>query len=441
MPFTLRASAARLILLVLPSVVTLAALSTTVAISLASQERMIRDATSERVLEVASSLADLPEVRTAVAGVADRGYPSELADAADLAAATAVLQPIAELVGQAAGVYYVVITDDEGVRITHPLASERGVQVATTNASVLAGDTFVGTEVGASGPSLRAKVPVRDDSATPMGMVAVGVLESQIASELDEAVGALLPWAIGALVIATLASSILTAAVERRFRRLDVVAAEHAQMRRTTSALREQSHEFSTRLHVIHGLLSRGDTDEARGYIEEIASVRRPVDAGDDAMRDDLPVLAAMAQTVRAELLEAGARVRFDVSLDDAEAGADAGADARSGTDIDEGVVSVVSNLCRNAAEAGAANVVCTLRRAGDRIVGSVDDDGPGVEPRVSRRIFAPGYSSKPDTSGLGRGLGLDVVRRYVTARSGSIEVGRSPLGGARFAFEMETAR
>ncbi|WP_258524678.1 ATP-binding protein [Microbacterium sp. SMR1] len=422
----MRASAARLVLLVLPSVVTLAALSATVAIALAAQERTIREATTERVLEVASSLADLPEVREAVAGATGAGSSTDLADAADLADATAVLQPIAELVGGAAGVYYVVITDDEGVRITHPLASERGVQVETANASVLAGETFVGTEVGASGPSLRAKVPVRGPDGTPIGMVAVGVLESQIAGELDEAVGALLPWAIGALVVATLASSILTAAVERRFRRLDVIAAEHAQMRRTTTALREQSHEFSTRLHVIHGLLSRGDTDEARGYIEEIASVRRPLGAGDDGARDDQPVLAAMIPTVRAELHELGARVRFDLDIDD---------------DIDEGVVSVVSNLCRNAAEAGAANVICELGRRGSRIVGSVDDDGPGVEPRVARRIFAPGYSSKTDTTGLGRGLGLDVVRRIVTARSGSVEVGRSALGGARFAFELEAAR
>ncbi|MFS0712387.1 ATP-binding protein [Microbacterium sp. 2P01SA-2] len=426
----MRASAARLVLLVLPSVVTLAALSATVAIALAAQERTIREATSERVLEVASSLADLPEVRDAVAGAVSAGSPTALADATDLAPATAILQPIAELVGEAAGVYYVVITDDEGVRITHPLASERGVQVETANASVLAGDTFVGTEVGASGPSLRAKVPVRDAGGTPIGMVAVGVLESQIAGELDEAVGALLPWAIGALVVATLASSILTAAVERRFRRMDVIAAEHAQMRRTATALREQSHEFSTRLHVIHGLLSRGDSDEARGYIEEIASVRRPVDAGDEEVRDDQPVLAAMIPTVRAELHESGARVRFDLAL---------GGDVAP--DIDEGIVSVVSNLCRNAAEAGAANVICELRRQGSRIVGSVDDDGPGVEPRVVRRIFTPGYSSKVDTTGLGRGLGLDVVRRIVTARSGSVEVGHSPLGGARFAFELEAER
>jgi len=421
MPFTMRPSTVRLVMLVLPSVVTIAALSATVAVALSLQERTIRAATTERVLEVASSLAALPEVREAVSAAVDLGSPGALADARDLSGATTVLQPIAELVGEAAGVYYVVITDDEGVRITHPLASERGVQVETANASVLAGQTFVGTEIGASGPSLRAKVPVLGPAGDPVGMVAVGVLESQIAGDLEEALGALLPWAVGALVVATLASSVLTAAVERRFRRLDVVAAEHAQLRRTTTALREQSHEFATRLHVIHGLVSRGDDAAALGYIEDAVPVRR---ARDEAETPGVgPLAAATVQAVQAELGELGARARFELDLD---------------ADLDDGLVSVVTNLCRNAAEAGARTVVCSLRSVGERVLGCVEDDGPGVDPRVAGRIFTPGFSSKSDVSGLGRGLGLDVVRRIVTARGGEVEVGTSTLGGARFVFDVE---
>ncbi|WP_256728852.1 sensor histidine kinase [Microbacterium oleivorans] len=420
----MRPSAVRLVLLVLPSVISIAALSATGAVALALQERTIREATGERVLEVASSLADLPEVRETVGSATGLGSPAALADADDLAEATAVLQPIADLVGEAAGVYYVVITDDEGVRITHPLVAERGVQVETANASVLAGETFMGTEVGASGPSLRAKVPVRDAAGQPVGMVAVGVLESEIASELDAAVRALLPWAVGALLVATLAASVLTAVVERRFRRLDVIAAEHAQMRRTTVALREQSHEFSTRLHVIHGLVSRGDAAAALGYIEDAVPVRH--ETGQSDVPGGGPLAAATVQAVQAELGELGARVEFDLDLDG---------------DLDDGLVSVVTNLCRNAAEAGARSVACSLRSAGERVLGCVDDDGPGIDPRVAGRIFTPGFTSKPDASGHGRGLGLDVVRRAVTARGGSVEVGASALGGARFAFEMDRSR
>ena len=61
----------------------------------------------------------------------------------------------------------------------------------------------------------------------------------------------------------------------------------------------------------------------------------------------------------------------------------------------------------------------------------------PGPMPRTAGRIFAQGFSTKPDGTGFGRGYGLDTVRRTVTSRGGTIEVGDSALGGARFAFEM----
>ncbi|CAL4859213.1 ATP-binding protein [Microbacterium sp. MM2322] len=414
-----RPRVARLVLLVLPSVVTLAALSVTVAVAMAVQERTIREATAERVMGVARSLAALADVRATLSTVTDAGTPGDLADSDDLAAATTALQPIAELVAESAGVYYVVITDDEGVRITHPLATERGVQVETTNSSVLLGETFLGTERGASGPSLRAKVPVRTSDGTVVGMVAVGVLESSIAADRDAALAALLPWGIGALVVASLASSALTASVERRFRRADAVAVENAQMRRTTAALREQAHEFGTRLHVVHGLVSQGDTAAALGYIEEVSSVRTVGDAAEVGG----PVASAAVHTVRAELLELGAQAEFDFTLDG---------------DLDEGAVSVVANLCRNAGEAGATRVRCVLRDAEGRLLGAVEDDGPGIDPTLAGRIFAQGFSTKDDASGFGRGYGLDTVRRTVTSRGGTIEVGASALGGARFGFEME---
>lgn len=428
LPFKLSQRAVRLGMLVVPSLITLGSVSITAAIAFSAQERELRDTTAERVQEVASSLAELDEVRGALEGVANAGTASALADADDLAVATDDLQPLASLVENATGVYYVVVTDDEGVRITHPDPAERGVQVSTANASVLAGEPYLGTEEGASGPSLRAKVPVFGDDGAIVGMVAVGVLESSISAEGAEALGELLPWTIGALVLGTLASSALAFAVERRFRRLDALAAEHAQMQRTTTALREQSHEFSTRMHVVHGLVSRGDAQDALEYIDEVVPVRTAGVGAPDSTDSSihLPLLDATTQAVRAELHELGAQASFDLELDD---------------DIDDGVVTVIANLCRNAGEAGASRVRCTLRESDNRIVGLVDDDGPGLDAEASGRIFTPGFSSKADPTGLGRGIGLELVRRTVTSRGGTIEVGASRLGGSRFAFEIERLR
>ncbi len=407
-------------LVVLPSVIVLTAVGLTTVIAASVQERRIRDDTAERVSDVATSLAELDEVRDTVASVTSAGTRTDLADAADLAAATAALQPLTDLIERTTGVFYVVVTDDEGVRITHPDAGQRGRQVETANASVLAGTPFFGTETGPSGSSLRAKVPVRDGDAV-VGMVAVGVLESSILAERDEAFGELMPWAVGALVVGTLASSVLAALIERRFRRLDALAAEQEQTTRTMAALREQAHEFGTRLHVLHGLVAHGDTADAVAYISDAMPGLERRDASDTRLGASL--VTASIEALRSEVAALGARLEVQIDRDIA---------------VDETVMLILSNLCRNAAEAGAARVRCTLAEVGGVLHGSVDDDGPGLDPRDVERAFALGFSSKPDTTGTGRGIGLAVVRRAVAERGGEILVTRSAWGGARFAFELE---
>ncbi len=179
----------RIAVLALPSLIVLAATGVTTGVAAAVQERSIRTSVVEQVSGVASSLAELPEVRDAVVAVVDAGAPGSLADADALAPATAALQPIASLVEGASGVSYVVVTDDDGVRITHPDPAERGEVVETTIAPVLAGERFVGTETGPSGATLRAKVPIVDAEGRVVGVVAVGVLESTIAADRARALG------------------------------------------------------------------------------------------------------------------------------------------------------------------------------------------------------------------------------------------------------------
>lgn len=407
----------RLAILLLPSLIVLVCVGLTAAIAIAVQERSIRSATGERVQEVATTLAQLSQVREALQRAEADGAE------AGRERATAELQPLVEVVEHAAGVDFVVITDAEGIRITHPTAAERGRPVSTDAAAVLAGEEFLGTETGTLGPTLRAKVPVRGANGDVIGTLSVGILESHISAEHDEALAQLLPWAFGALLLGTLASSLLATAFERRFRRLDEAAREHERLRRTAAALREQSHEFSTRLHVIHGLVSHGDTREALAYIDGVA----PVLTGDaDETLDGQPLLRATVEALRAELGALGARLETDIDAAD---------------QIDEEVLLVIANLCRNAGEAGAGLVRCTLRQEGSRLRGAVEDDGPGVDPREAERIFASGYTSKPDPGGTGRGLGLNIVRRAVVARGGAVELSGSELGGARFAFEMEVGR
>jgi len=389
------------VLLALQCTVVLVCVLATTLVAMSVQERSIRAATEERVLDVAMSLVELDQVQGAVL--------------LDTDTATAELQPLADVVAAASGVDYVVVTDARGIRLTHPNPAERGRTVSTDATAVLAGETFLGTETGTIGPSLRAKVPVRVGDEV-VGTASVGVLESEISRSFDEAVGGMLPWVAGSIVLGVVLSGLLTAALRRRVRRLEADARELETQRRISGALREQTHEFHTRLHVIRGLVAEGETGEALTYIGGLAPVASGLPIDDPALRALLDGLAAEVPGLRVDPASLAPR-----------------------GSIDDEVLTVVGNLVRNAAEAaGPGGRVDVLVLAGDeRLTIDVADDGPGVAPADVTRIFDRGFSSK---ASAGRGVGLDLVRRIAGARGGSVTVGGSASGGARFTVELPRA-
>jgi two-component system nitrogen regulation sensor histidine kinase NtrY len=100
----------------------------------------------------------------------------------------------------------------------------------------------------------------------------------------------------------------------------------------------------------------------------------------------------------------------------------------------------VLSNLLANAAQATAGDdgdqvgrVRLSLTRGDDYCVVDVEDDGPGIVPRMRQTIFDPYMTTKRD----GTGLGLTIVRKVVIDHGGTIEVDASPLGGARFRLRL----
>jgi signal transduction histidine kinase len=88
-------------------------------------------------------------------------------------------------------------------------------------------------------------------------------------------------------------------------------------------------------------------------------------------------------------------------------------------------------NLILNAADAtrGRGRVDVYLRRSDDSVEIDVDDDGPGVPAELREKVFSAFFSSKAH----GTGLGLLSVKVTVEAHGGTVEVGESELGGARF--------
>ena len=97
-----------------------------------------------------------------------------------------------------------------------------------------------------------------------------------------------------------------------------------------------------------------------------------------------------------------------------------------------------LGNLVRNAREAAGSDGHVRLAATCEsgRLTVTVDDDGPGLDPRVRCRLFRPFTTTKAS----GTGLGLAIARKLVDLHGGEIVAGDGPLGGARFAVLLPLA-
>ncbi|WP_243357938.1 ATP-binding protein [Fundidesulfovibrio terrae] len=103
----------------------------------------------------------------------------------------------------------------------------------------------------------------------------------------------------------------------------------------------------------------------------------------------------------------------------------------------------VALNLIRNAAQAlaGRPGARITLRLApeGEYVRLEVEDNGPGMDETVRKRVFEPFFTTKPP--GLGTGLGLSVSYFIITRNhGGSLSVESEPGKGSRFIARIPVA-
>jgi two-component system, NtrC family, sensor kinase len=105
-----------------------------------------------------------------------------------------------------------------------------------------------------------------------------------------------------------------------------------------------------------------------------------------------------------------------------------------------ERIMQVLLNLLLNAADATGSRgrIVLRAERHDKRVRLSVEDDGPGVDPAIQKRLFEPFATTKE--VGKGTGLGLAVCRGLVESVGGSIELDRTHHPGARFVVELPEA-
>jgi len=99
-------------------------------------------------------------------------------------------------------------------------------------------------------------------------------------------------------------------------------------------------------------------------------------------------------------------------------------------------------NLLTNAVKFSPAGsrVVVSARRAGNEVVMSVADEGPGVAPEEQERIFDRFYQSRNGDHARGTGIGLTIAQRFTAQHGGRIWVDSEPGRGATFSFTMPVA-
>jgi signal transduction histidine kinase len=99
----------------------------------------------------------------------------------------------------------------------------------------------------------------------------------------------------------------------------------------------------------------------------------------------------------------------------------------------------VFINLFINSARAAteAERTECTIRVSGweqnGRVQILIADNGPGIDPGILSKIFAPGFSTSSGRSGLG----LHIVDTIIRENSGQVSAANSGAGGAEFTIVL----
>jgi two-component system, CitB family, sensor kinase len=198
-------------------------------------------------------------------------------------------------------------------------------------------------------------------------------------------------------------------------------------VRQLTESLRSQNHEAANRLHTVVSLIEMGRPDDAVDFATEELQVAqlladRVVNAVDD------PVVAALLLGKSAEAAERGIELAIS------------GGVAETGEVPSRDLVTVLGNLVDNAFDAVAhaeeRRVWVHLERGDGTLTIVVDDSGAGLDDEAAARVLERGWTTKA-APGSGRGLGLALVVQVARRHGGDVTIGRSDLGGARFAVVL----
>ncbi len=171
-----------------------------------------------------------------------------------------------------------------------------------------------------------------------------------------------------------------------------------------------------------------GEVDRLEGRVKELLSFVRPA----ETRRSPVDLNTLLTATLR---LLAG---RF------AEAGISPAAKMAAALPvvtadpmlIEQALVNVIGNAIEASPAGGTVTVATAVVRGDDgslHVVVEVHDDGPGIEPASTERVFELFYTTKAQ----GTGVGLALARKFVEAHGGSLTVSSGFDEGTTFTMSL----
>jgi sensor histidine kinase regulating citrate/malate metabolism len=208
------------------------------------------------------------------------------------------------------------------------------------------------------------------------------------------------------------------------------LAAMHSQLSANltiTDALRAQTHEFANQLHTISGLVQLQEYGEVQRLVGVLTRRRAQISDHIAAHVKD-PAVAALLVAKTSVAAESGVDLRLASS-------SDLGAlDPALSADL----TTILGNLIDNAIDAcrdrSDPQVGVVVESTAGLVRVTVTDNGPGVPPELTDRIFARGFSTKP-ADFAGRGIGLALVKLICSQRGGRVWLHNGD--GAEFVIEV----
>jgi two-component system CitB family sensor kinase len=152
----------------------------------------------QRAAAIAGTVAQMPQIRTALANGDHSG----------------VIQDLAGRVMRQTDAAYVVVIDRNGVRYSHPIRALIGQRI-TEPVIALDGRTHLTIDHGSLGLSANGKAPLDGPNGSVIGEVSVGILIKDVAAKQRGAIGAIILYSALGLGIGVAASLVLARRMKR----------------------------------------------------------------------------------------------------------------------------------------------------------------------------------------------------------------------------------